>query len=138
MNNKKDIALELKQYRKDAKKTQEEFGLSLGLTQGGYSDIERCKNGLSAKVKYMLQSIYNVNLDYLEDGVGERYNIKEEDPTEPGGKLYDKFYTDQERRINFQLQKELELAKKEIEYLNIILTAKEELIKALKENKTTS
>ena len=134
MEKKQEIGLRLREYRKDSGKTQGKFGESLGLTQGGYSDLERGKNNLTARIKYMLEEIYNINIDYLETGQGERYRIREteelssEDDTE-------KFYRDQNQRIIFQLQKELELTKKENEYLHKIISTKDEVISALKSGK---
>lgn len=134
MEKKQEIGLRLREYRKDSGKTQGKFGESLGLTQGGYSDLERGKNNLTARIKYMLEEIYNINIDYLETGQGERYRFREteqlssEDDTE-------KFYRDQNQRIIFQLQKELELTKKENEYLHKIISTKDEVISALKSGK---
>jgi len=134
MEKKQEIGLRLREYRKDSGKTQGKFGESLGLTQGGYSDLERGKNNLTARIKYMLEEIYNINIDYLETGQGERYRLREneglssEDDTE-------KFYRDQNQRIIFQLQKELELTKKENEYLHKIISTKDEVISALKSGK---
>jgi len=129
MEKKQEIGLRLRGYRKDSGKTQGKFGESLGLTQGGYSDLERGKNNLTTRIKYMLEEIYNINIDYLETGQGERYRQVEklvsEDET-------DKFYRDQNQRIIFQLQKELELTKKENEFLHKIISTKDEVISALK------
>jgi|GEM_PF-1594293 transcriptional regulator with XRE-family HTH domain len=129
MERKQEIGLRLREYRKDSGKTQGKFGESLGLTQGGYSDLERGKNNLTARIKYMLEEIYNINIDYLETGQGERYRQVEELVSEDET---DKFYRDQNQRIIFQLQKELELTKKENEFLHKIISTKDEVISALK------
>ncbi|KEQ29844.1 hypothetical protein N180_20925 [Pedobacter antarcticus 4BY] len=108
MEKKQQIGIRLREYRKDSGKTQGKFGESLGLTQGGYSDLERGKNNLTARIKYMLEEIYNINIDYLETGQGERYRPIESEELAPGDDA-EKFYRDQNQRIIFQLQKELEL-----------------------------
>ncbi|SFF44244.1 DNA-binding transcriptional regulator, XRE-family HTH domain [Pedobacter antarcticus] len=134
MEKKQQIGIRLREYRKDSGKTQGKFGESLGLTQGGYSDLERGKNNLTARIKYMLEEIYNINIDYLETGQGERYRPIESEELAPGDDA-EKFYRDQNQRIIFQLQKELELTKKENEYLHKIVSAKDEVISALKSGK---
>jgi transcriptional regulator with XRE-family HTH domain len=133
MEKKQQIALRLKEYRKASGKTQEEFGQSLGLTQGGYSDLERGKNNLTARIKHMLEEVYNINIDYLETGQGdERYRLRENNEEAPGDENNDKLSRDQNQRLIFQLQKELELTKKENEYLHRIISTKDDVIEALK------
>lgn len=63
----------LKIVRKFLKVTQIDFGASLGLTQAGYSDIERGKNNISRKVKILLKKEHNINLSWLATGVGEMF-----------------------------------------------------------------
>lgn len=70
----------LKLVRKALGYNQLDFAQSIGLTQGGYSDIERGKNGVSGKVKLMLINIHKVNLSYLEHNKGEMFYI--ETPTD--------------------------------------------------------
>lgn len=133
MEKKQQIGLRLKEYRKDSGKTQGEFGQSLGLSQGGYSDLERGKNNLTARIKYMLEEIYNININYLETGQGdERYRLRNNNEETAAEEETDKFYRDQSQKIIFQLQKELELTKKENEYLHRILSTKDDVIAALK------
>ena len=76
----------LKIVRKFLKKTQVEFASSIGLTQAGYSDIERGKNNVSGKVKILLRREHNINLAWLESGEGEMFlqidkNQSQTDPT---------------------------------------------------------
>jgi transcriptional regulator with XRE-family HTH domain len=72
----------LKLIRKALGYNQEDFAQSIGLTQGGYSDIERGKNGLSGKVKLMLINIHKINIDYLDNKQGEMFYI-ETPPDQP-------------------------------------------------------
>jgi transcriptional regulator with XRE-family HTH domain len=72
----------LKLIRKALGYNQLDFAHSIGLTQGGYSDIERGKNGLSGKVKIMLINIHKINISYLEKGKGEMFFI-ETPPDQP-------------------------------------------------------
>ncbi|MBB6326936.1 MULTISPECIES: helix-turn-helix domain-containing protein [Algoriphagus] len=61
----------IKIIRKFLGMTQVDFGASIGLTQAGYSDIERGKNNVSGKIKIMLKQVHQVNLAWLESGDGE-------------------------------------------------------------------
>ncbi|SDH54302.1 DNA-binding transcriptional regulator, XRE-family HTH domain [Pedobacter terrae] len=72
----------LKLIRKALGYSQLDFAQSIGLTQGGYSDIERGKNGLSGKVKLMLINIHKININYLEKNQGEMFFI-ETPPDQP-------------------------------------------------------
>ncbi|SDM83760.1 helix-turn-helix domain-containing protein [Pedobacter antarcticus] len=72
----------LKLIRKALGYSQLDFAQSIGLTQGGYSDIERGKNGISGKVKLMLINIHKVNISYLDDKRGEMFYI-ETPPDQP-------------------------------------------------------
>lgn len=72
----------LKLIRKTLGYNQEDFAPTIGLTQGGYSDIERGKNGLSGKVKLMLVNVHKVNLSYLEKNQGGMFYI-DTPPDEP-------------------------------------------------------
>src|SRR5690554_3259743 len=65
----------LKFIRKSLNLNQEQFASSLGLTQGGYSDIERGKNNISNKTKLSLKNVYNINLHWLETGNGEMFAV---------------------------------------------------------------
>jgi len=61
----------LKIFRKSVNLNQKEFGESLGLTQGGYSDIERGKNGVTNRIKIFLHQFHNLNIHWLETGEGD-------------------------------------------------------------------
>lgn len=66
----------LKKIRKTLGLNQKDFGNSIGLTQGGYSDIERGKNGISGTVKKMLILVHKINLAYLEKEKGGMFYIE--------------------------------------------------------------
>lgn len=72
----------LKFIRKFLNLNQEQFASSLGLTQGGYSDIERGKNNISNKTKLSLKSVYNINLHWLETGSGEMFAVDIEEDSD--------------------------------------------------------
>ena len=63
----------LKIVRRFLDKTQVEFASSIGLTQAGYSDIERGKNNVSGKIKILLKREHRVNVSWLESGEGEMF-----------------------------------------------------------------
>lgn len=65
----------IKNIRKSLKLNQQQFAESLGLTQGGYSDIERGKNNISGKTKLSLKNVYSVNLHWLETGHGKMFAL---------------------------------------------------------------
>lgn len=65
----------LKFIRKFLRLNQDEFASSLGLTQGGYSDVERGKNSVSSKMKLNLKNTYSVNIHWLETGMGEMFAV---------------------------------------------------------------
>lgn len=48
-------------------KNQFIFGETIGLSQGGYSDIERGRNKLTPKIRILLKRVHNVNLDFLDN-----------------------------------------------------------------------
>jgi transcriptional regulator with XRE-family HTH domain len=65
----------LKIVRRFLDKTQVEFASSIGLTQAGYSDIERGKNNVSGKIKILLKREHHVNVSWLESGEGEMFQL---------------------------------------------------------------
>ncbi|MET3114597.1 transcriptional regulator with XRE-family HTH domain [Pedobacter sp. CG_S7] len=67
--------VQLKKIRKALGLNQNDFANSIGLTQGGYSDIERGKNGISGTVKKMLILVHHINITFL-DGKGEMFYIE--------------------------------------------------------------
>ncbi|RYX87851.1 XRE family transcriptional regulator [bacterium] len=73
-----EIGVENKRLRKIRKVlgySQADFAKSLGLTQGGYSDIERGKNGVSNRIKKILINLFKININYLENEQGEMFYI---------------------------------------------------------------
>lgn len=74
--------LRLRQIRRALGYNQADFAKTLGLTQGGYSDIERGKNGVSGRVKMVLINVHKVNIRYLENNQGEMFYI-ETPPDQP-------------------------------------------------------
>lgn len=116
----------VKVVRKSLKLTQKEFGETIGLTQGGYSDIERGKNGISSRIKLFLKQIHNINLHWLETGEGEMYSTEITDE-------YDEFnLLDQESKQSEleKLQIEMDKLKQENARLQIENKLYAELTKA--------
>ena len=95
----------LKIVRKFLNRTQVDFATSIGLTQAGYSDIERGKNNVSGKVKILLKREHNVNLEWLESGDGEMFLPIGENQ---GAK---------EQQLILSLQSEIEKLQKEVNQL---------------------
>ena len=95
----------LKIVRKFLNRTQVDFATSIGLTQAGYSDIERGKNNVSGKVKILLKREHNVNLAWLESGDGEMFL--------PIGESQDP----REHQLILELQSEIEKLQKEVNQL---------------------
>ena len=54
-------------------KTQKEFAESLNIQQGSLSDILRERIGISTAIKDRLFLKFNVNINWLEEGVGEPF-----------------------------------------------------------------
>lgn len=95
----------LKIVRKFLNKTQVDFATSIGLTQAGYSDIERGKNNVSGKIKILLKREHQVNISWLETGDGDMFlPISEsQDP--------------REQQLILELQSEIEKLQKEVNQL---------------------
>ncbi len=98
----------LKIIRKFLEVTQINFGSSLGLTQAGYSDIERGKNRVSGKIKIPLKREHHINLTWLETGEGEIFAAA----INPKGFESGEFANQQKLLEN--LQSEIERLKEEI------------------------
>jgi transcriptional regulator with XRE-family HTH domain len=129
----------LKIVRKALKLNQKEFGESVGLSQGGYSDIERGKNGISPRIKIFLNQVHNINIHWLETGEGEMFSLTEEDMEKhligfphPSDINLSKEYenlkqdNDQQKKEILALQAEINL------YKNLCIT-KDKVIKGLEE-----
>lgn len=101
----------LKIVRKFLKVTQIDFGASLGLTQAGYSDIERGKNNISGKIKILLKKEHNINLNWLVTGEGEMFVATIEDNGSESDKLA------MEQNLFERLQSEIDRLHREINRL---------------------
>ncbi|MCM0059548.1 MAG: helix-turn-helix transcriptional regulator [Algoriphagus sp.] len=110
--------------RKFLKETQEDFGASLGLTQAGYSDIERGKNSVSGKIKILLKREHNINLRWLETGEGEMFTATIEDSEMDSDKL------GSEQHFFERLQSEIERLQNEIKRLSAENSSFSELVKS--------
>ncbi|WP_144605550.1 helix-turn-helix domain-containing protein [Algoriphagus algorifonticola] len=102
----------LKIIRKFLKETQEDFGPSLGLTQAGYSDIERGKNSVSGRIKILLKREHNINLRWLETGEGKMFTATIEDREMDSDKL------GSEQHFFERLQSEIERLQNEVKRLS--------------------
>tara|TARA_R110002124_G_scaffold121667_4_gene280015 strand:- start:1619 stop:2032 length:414 start_codon:yes stop_codon:yes gene_type:complete len=114
----------LKLIRKFLKLKQEDFGATLGLTQGGYSDIERGKNNVSGKIKIFLKNQHNINIHWLETGLGEMFatSIEEDD--------FDMDDFSEENDLNEKLKIEIEKLKNDISRLEAENKLYAELVKS--------
>ncbi|MBS4071454.1 MAG: hypothetical protein KGZ90_09015 [Algoriphagus sp.] len=112
----------LKIFRKFLKATQEDFGTSLGLTQAGYSDIERGKNSVSGKIKILLKREHNINLNWLEVGEGEMFSAIIEDNELEADKLgNDQLFFERLQSEIERLQSEINrLTAENTKYLNLM------------------
>ncbi len=82
-----------------------DFASSIGLTQAGYSDIERGKNNVSGKIKILLKREHYVNISWLESGDGEMFL--------PIGESQDV----KEQQLILSLRSEIEKLQKEVNQL---------------------
>jgi transcriptional regulator with XRE-family HTH domain len=135
----------LKIFRKSLKLNQKEFGESIGLTQGGYSDIERGKNSVSGRIKIFLNQIHNINLHWLETGEGEMFSVMVEDLeknfigfTKPGELSQDEIEKlqlelEQQKAENFKLQSEINLYKDLCGSKDKIIEGLEERVRLMRE-----
>lgn len=114
----------LKIIRKYLKETQEDFGASLGLTQAGYSDIERGKNSVSGKIKILLKREHNINLLWLETGEGEMFTATIEDREMDSDKLGN------EQLFFERLQAEIERLQNEVKRLAAENSSYTELVRS--------
>jgi transcriptional regulator with XRE-family HTH domain len=92
----------LKIVRRFLNKTQVEFASSIGLTQAGYSDIERGKNNVSGKIKILLKREHQVNVSWLESGEGDMFLVANENQNSEEQTLIANFQQEIQR-----LQKEI-------------------------------
>lgn len=66
-----DIGSRIKQIRKDSGLTQGEFGSRIGISLSGVSALEIGKNTPSEQTIRAICSEFNINRDWLVDGVGQ-------------------------------------------------------------------
>lgn len=71
----------LKELRKNEGLTLEKFGARLGVSKVAISLIESGKNNLTEQMMKAICREFNVNEEWLRDGVGEPYIIPEDDIT---------------------------------------------------------
>lgn len=114
----------LKILRKFLKATQADFGSSLGLTQAGYSDIERGKNNISGKIKILLKKEHNINLRWLETREGEMFVATIEDNEMDSDKLGN------EQHFFERLQSEIDRLKNEVKRLTAENSTYSELVRS--------
>jgi len=124
----------LKIIRKALHLKQEEFGASLGLTQGGYSDIERGKNNVSGKIKLFLRQVHNINLHWLETGQGEMFSVNINDSEDNEGSEVSNAENDLVENLKNEIQKlkneNLQLKTENNLYIDLC-SAKDKTIEAL-------
>lgn len=63
----------LKLLRKELKLSQKEFSNRIGMSQGGYSDIENNRANLTDKNIMLISKEFNVNEEWLKTGDNEMF-----------------------------------------------------------------
>lgn len=66
-----EIGIRIKEVRKESKLTQSEFGSKIGISLSGVSSLEIGKNTPSEQTIRAICSEFNINRDWLVDGIGE-------------------------------------------------------------------
>ena len=66
-----EIGIRIKMIRKEANLTQGEFGSRIGISLSGVSSLEVGKNTPSEQTIRAICSEFNINRDWLVDGIGE-------------------------------------------------------------------
>lgn len=59
--------------RKELRLNQSQLAEILFIKQGSYSDIERGKVGISRKILLLLEKEFNINIQWLAEGIGEMF-----------------------------------------------------------------
>lgn len=67
-----EINERVKFIRKKARMTQSEFANSIGIKQATMSDIERCKIGVSANLISIISKKYNIDINWIMNGISEQ------------------------------------------------------------------
>lgn len=76
----KTIGARIKGVREENKLTQEEFGKVVGVNMKTISLMENGHRKPSQEVLSIISSKYNINLDWVSTGNGERISNKKSDP----------------------------------------------------------
>ena len=66
-----EIGIRIKAIRKEANLTQGEFGSRIGISLSGVSSLEVGKNTPSEQTIRAICSEFNINRDWLVDGIGD-------------------------------------------------------------------
>ena len=66
-----EIGIRIKMIRKEANLTQGEFGSRIGISLSGVSSLEVGKNTPSEQTIRAICSEFNINRDWLVDGIGD-------------------------------------------------------------------
>nr|WP_181718650.1 helix-turn-helix transcriptional regulator [Pedobacter sp.]QJS06230.1 transcriptional regulator, XRE family [Pedobacter sp.] len=119
----------LRLIRKALGYNQNDFAKSIGLTQGGYSDIERGKNGISKQIKQMLVLVHKINLAFLEKEKGEMFFI--ETPTDSDE--FEATDTETKDKLIALLQANIKRLSQERDLYIDLLKSKNETIERLEE-----
>ena len=67
--------------------TLDKFSKALGVSKSAISDIESGRNALSNQMVMLLRQIYNVNEEWLKNGIGEMYHTQTDE--EKAGAILD-------------------------------------------------
>lgn len=102
-----DTSLRVKELRKALNLTLEEFGKNIGITKTSVSRIENKVNNLSEQLLLLICKVYNVNEEWLRNGVGEIFVVTNDDIIDELSKKYDFDELDKEiLKEYFKLKKE--------------------------------
>lgn len=66
--------MRIRELRMELNYKQGEFAEKLMIKQGSLCDIENMRVNVSPRVVRDLERIFNVNTDWLENGIGEKFN----------------------------------------------------------------
>lgn len=69
----------IKKVRRDAKLTQAKFGKIIGLSEGSMTNIETGRDKPGEARLYLIAEKFNVNPEWLINGIGEPYKQSEAD-----------------------------------------------------------
>ncbi len=93
----------LEQIRTEKRLTSTEFATLLGIKPASYSDIKRCKNGISRKLQDILSQKLNINIDWLVSGNGAKYIDPPERNDNTQGKRHHEYPHQHERLTHEEL-----------------------------------